>query len=108
MKDDNSRLVYSTQIGRIQEEKNSVIREKGDGIVRISRQTKGRKGKGVTLITGLDLEDSQLKIEAAHLKKICGYGGAVKEGVIEIQSDKRDIIKNELEKKGHKVKFSGG
>ena len=108
MKDDNSRLVYSTQIGRIQEEKNSVIREKGDGIVRISRQTKGRKGKGVTLITGLDLDDAQLKIEAAHLKKICGCGGAVKEGVIEIQGDKRDIIKNELEKKGHKVKFSGG
>ena len=88
--------------------KNSVIREKGDGIVRISRQTKGRKGKGVTLITGLDLDDAQLKIEAAHLKKICGCGGAVKEGVIEIQGDKRDIIKNELEKKGHKVKFSGG
>ncbi|KXF83231.1 stress response translation initiation inhibitor YciH [Enterovibrio coralii] len=108
MKDDNSRLVYSTETGRIKEEKEAPVREKGDGIVRIQRQTKGRKGKGVCLVTGLDLEDTQLKLVAAELKKVCGCGGAVKDGIIEIQGDKRDQIKAYLEKKGHTVKLAGG
>lgn len=108
MKDDNSRLVYSTDTGRIKEEKQAPVREKGDGIVRIQRQTKGRKGKGVCLVTGLDLDDGALKLVAAELKKVCGCGGSVKDGVIEIQGDKRDQIKTHLEKKGHKVKLAGG
>lgn len=108
MKDDNSRLVYSTDTGRIKEEKQAPVREKGDGIVRIQRQTKGRKGKGVCLVTGLDLDDAALKLVAAELKKVCGCGGSVKDGVIEIQGDKRDQIKAHLEKKGHKVKLAGG
>lgn len=108
MTDDNSRLVYSTQTGRIKEEKETTQRAKGDGIVRIARQTKGRKGKGVCLITGLDLDDEKLKLEAAHLKKMCGCGGAVKDGVIEIQGDNRELIKIQLEKKGYTVKFAGG
>lgn len=108
MKDDNSRLVYSTETGRIKEEKSAPQRDKGDGIVRIQRQTKGRKGKGVCLVTGLDLDDTQLKLVAAELKKVCGCGGAVKDGVIEIQGDMRDKIKVHLEKKGHTVKLAGG
>ncbi|MGF1704820.1 stress response translation initiation inhibitor YciH [Enterovibrio baiacu] len=108
MNDDNSRLVFSTETGRIKEEKQAPQREKGDGIVRIQRQTKGRKGKGVCLVTGLDLDDTQLKLVAAKLKKVCGCGGAVKDGVIEIQGDKRDQIKAYLEKKGHTVKLAGG
>ncbi|MBE1273424.1 stress response translation initiation inhibitor YciH [Enterovibrio baiacu] len=108
MNDDNSRLVFSTETGRIKEEKQAPQREKGDGIVRIQRQTKGRKGKGVCLVTGLDLDDTQLKLVAAELKKVCGCGGAVKDGVIEIQGDKRDQIKAYLEKKGHTVKLAGG
>lgn len=108
MRDDNSRLVYSTDSGRIKEVKQAPVREKGDGIVRIQRQTKGRKGKGVCLVTGLDIDDAALKLVAAELKKVCGCGGAVKDGVIEIQGDKRDQIKAYLEKKGHTVKLAGG
>ncbi|MDK9582702.1 stress response translation initiation inhibitor YciH [Lelliottia wanjuensis] len=108
MSDSNSRLVYSTDSGRIDEPKVTVQRPKGDGIVRIQRQTSGRKGKGVCLITGIDEDDATLAKLAAELKKKCGCGGAVKEGVIEIQGDNRDLIKTLLEAKGMKVKLAGG
>lgn len=108
MNDSNSRLVYSTDKGRIDEPKAVVERAKGDGIVRIQRQTSGRKGKGVCLITGVDLNDAELTKLAAELKKKCGCGGAVKDGIIEIQGDKRDLIKSLLEAKGMKVKLAGG
>ena len=106
--DNNSRLVYSTDSGRIDEPKAAVVRPKGDGIVRIQRQTSGRKGKGVCLITGVDLDDAALDKLAAELKKKCGCGGSVKDGVIEIQGDKRDMLKQLLEAKGMKVKLAGG
>lgn len=108
MADDNSRLVYSTGIGRIDEPEVVAQRPKGDGIVRIQRQTSGRKGKGVCLISGLDLDDSALTKLAAELKKKCGCGGALKDGVIEIQGDKRDLLKTLLEAKGFRVKLAGG
>ncbi|WP_135457919.1 stress response translation initiation inhibitor YciH [Vibrio echinoideorum] len=101
-------LVYSTETGRITPEEEKVQRPKGDGIVRIQKETKGRKGKGVSIVTGLDLDDAPLKLMAAELKKVCGCGGSVKDGNIEIQGDARDKIKAHLEKKGYKVKFSGG
>lgn len=108
MSDSNSRLVYSTDSGRIDEPKATVQRPKGDGIVRIQRQTSGRKGKGVCLITGIDEDDAALAKLAAELKKKCGCGGAVKDGVIEIQGDNRDLIKTLLEAKGMRVKLAGG
>ncbi|WP_105637453.1 stress response translation initiation inhibitor YciH [Cronobacter dublinensis] len=108
MSDNNSRLVYSTETGRIDEPKAAPARPKGDGVVRIQRQTSGRKGKGVCLITGIDADDAMLNTLAAELKKKCGCGGAVKEGVIEIQGDKRELIKSLLEAKGMKVKLAGG
>jgi len=108
MADDNSRLVYSTATGRIEEAQDKPQRPKGDGIVRIQRQTSGRKGKGVCLITGIDLDDEALNKLAAELKKKCGCGGAVKDGVIEIQGDKRDLLKTLLEAKNYKVKLAGG
>ncbi|BEM67897.1 translation initiation factor Sui1 [Serratia marcescens] len=108
MNDDNSRLVYSTDTGRIKQEEVKPQRAKGDGVVRIQRQTSGRKGKGVCLITGVDLDDAALDKLAAELKKKCGCGGSVKEGVIEIQGDKRDLLKQLLEAKGMKVKLAGG
>ncbi|MDN3611625.1 stress response translation initiation inhibitor YciH [Vibrio ostreicida] len=101
-------LVYSTDIGRIKPQEEKTERPQGDGIVRIQRQTKGRKGKGVSIVSGLDLDDAPLKLLAAELKKVCGCGGAVKDGTIEIQGDARDKIKAHLEKKGHIVKLSGG
>ncbi|OCH14749.1 MULTISPECIES: stress response translation initiation inhibitor YciH [unclassified Aliivibrio] len=101
-------LVYSTDVGRIKQEEVKQERPKGDGIVRIQRETKGRKGKGVCIITGLDMEDTQLKLLAAQLKKVCGCGGAVKDGDIEIQGDNREKIKDFLTKQGHTVKLAGG
>ncbi|HHR6316903.1 TPA: stress response translation initiation inhibitor YciH [Providencia alcalifaciens] len=108
MSDANSRLVYSTDVGRIEEEKPKEVRPKGDGIVRIRRETSGRKGKGVCVVTGLDLDDAELAKLAAELKKKCGCGGAVKDGDIEIQGDKRDLLKQLLEAKGYQVKLAGG
>lgn len=107
MANDNP-LVYSTDSGRITQPQPKAERPKGDGIVRIQRQTSGRKGKGVCLISGIDLDDTALALLAAELKKKCGCGGSVKEGVIEIQGDKRDLLKSLLEAKGMKVKLAGG
>ena len=104
----DSVLVYSTDVGRIKEEKLIVARPKGDGVVRIQKQTSGRKGAGVSVITGLDLSDEDLKKLAAELKKRCGCGGSVKNGIIEIQGEKRDLLKQLLEQKGFKVKLLGG
>lgn len=101
-------LVYSTETGRITPEKPKIERPKGDGIVRIQRQTSGRKGKGVCVISGLDLDDKSLVSLASELKRRTGCGGAVKEGLIEIQGDHRDVLKQILEQKGFCVKFAGG
>jgi translation initiation factor 1 len=104
----NSRLVYSTEIGRIKEEKTAPANPKGDGIVRIRRETAGRNGKGVTTITGIPVDEAELKNIAKALKQICGVGGSVKDGVIEIQGDQREKIKTDLEKRGYSVKLAGG
>lgn len=80
----------------------------GDGIVRVGRETKGRKGKGVTLIKGVPLAPEQLAELCTQLKKKCGSGGAVKEGVIEIQGDHREMLVAELSRQGWKVKLVGG
>lgn len=105
----NNPLVYSTDLGKItSDKKNTDNAPKGDGIVRIRRETKGRKGKGMTTITGVDLPDTELKKLAKDLKKLCGTGGAVKDGVIEIQGDNRDKIKQVLEQRGFNVKLAGG
>ena len=78
------------------------------GVVRVGRETKGRKGKGVTLITGVPLAAAELDKLAKQLKQKCGAGGAVKNGVIEIQGDHRDMLVAELSKQGYTVKRSGG
>ena len=103
-----NKLVYSTDFGRIPEEKPKPSKPSGDGIARIRRETKGRKGKGVTTISGLLLEEKELKALAKELKKVCGTGGAVKDHVIEIQGDNRDKIKQFLESKKYSVKLAGG
>ena len=103
-----NQLVYSTDFGRIQETKPENNAPKGDGIVRIRRETKGRKGKGVTTVSGLLLQDAELKAMAKDLKKLCGTGGAVKDHTIEIQGDNRDKIKAFLEAKNFTVKLAGG
>ncbi len=79
-----------------------------DGIIRISRETKGRKGKGVCLISGVPLTGEALTTLAKALKAQCGTGGTVKNGIIEIQGDHRDTLKAALEKQFDKVKLAGG
>jgi translation initiation factor 1 len=81
---------------------------KGDGIVRVGRETKGRKGSGVTVVTGLPLGGGELAEMASQLKRRCGSGGTVKDGVIEIQGDHRDQVVAELQKQGYVVKRAGG
>lgn len=108
MAKDYSQLVYSTDAGRITPEAPQAPRPQGDGIVRIQRQTSGRKGKAVCVISGVDLDDAGLTALAAELKKKCGCGGAVKDGMIEIQGDKRELLQTLLETKGMKVRLAGG
>ena len=80
----------------------------GDGIIRVSRETRGRKGAGVTLIRGLPLESDGLTALASRLKKRCGAGGTVHQGTIEIQGDHRDVVIEELRRPGWTVKRVGG
>ena len=80
----------------------------GDGIVRLQRQTKGRNGKPVVIITGLPLAGEPLKALAKDLKNRCGVGGSIEQGNILIQGDKRDLLKQLLEDRGYTVKLAGG
>lgn len=114
-----SRTVYSTDKGRLCPgcaqpvaacacRRNAATAPPGDGVVRIGRETKGRKGKGVTLVTGLSLPEAELKALGSKLKQHCGTGGTVRDGVIEIQGDQRDRLLQWFEQQGHKVKRVGG
>ncbi len=119
MKNSNSRLVYSDSLGKICPECSQPIKQchcskkqasapPSDGIVRIARETKGRKGKGVTLISGVPLVGEELKSFAKTLKQKCGTGGTLKDGVIEIQGDHRDLLLGLLQQQGWTVKKAGG
>ena len=80
----------------------------GDGVVRIRREVNGRGGKTVTVITGVLRDETSLKQMTTKLKQLCGTGGTLKDGIIEIQGDHREKIQTELAKQGFTVKFSGG
>ncbi len=126
---DGDRLVYSSEGGRIcpacgRSESRCHCRGKGararirareeatsdrsgDGIVRVGRSTKGRRGKIVSTVTGVPVETDELITLVGELKRRCGSGGALKDGVIEIQGDHRDTLVEELEKRGFRVKRAG-
>ena len=76
--------------------------------MRLARETKGRKGAGVTLVLGLPLAAAELDTLASRLKKLCGVGGTVRDGVIEIQGEQRARLQPALENLGYKVKIAGG
>jgi translation initiation factor 1 len=110
-----STLVYSTDGGRIKPRAEKPVdngdkkyRDPDDGFVRIHRESKGRGGKGVCVITGLKLKADALNELAKKLKQACGTGGTVKDQVIEIQGDNREKLKVTLEKLGYNVKLAGG
>ena len=114
----SSRIVYSTGLGSLCPNCRRPVREcvcpkgapgaAGPVQVRVGRETKGRAGKGVTVVTGLPLTAAEIDALAARLKKRCGSGGTVRSGIIEIQGDHRDVIVAELVKLGWPAKKSGG
>ena len=105
--EDRSTLVFATGVGRVKEEKPKAERPQGDGVVRIQLKRLGG-GKMASVVTGVPLDEDELKDLARTLKQKCGVGGSVKDFNIEIQGDKRNILKTELEKKGYTVKLAGG
>jgi len=115
----NSRLVYSTESGRIcsscsrpQEacacRKQPAPAVPADGIIRIRREVKGRGGKTVTVASGFRLDEDRLKQLSAQLKRRCGAGGSIKDGEILIQGDHRETVLAELKNKGFAAKLAGG
>ena len=119
---DNTRLVYSTETGKIcpscqnpaadctckKKKSRSQLNIKIDGIIRVQREVKGRKGKTVTTVSGFQMNTDELKNLATQLKRRCGTGGSVKDGVIIIQGDHRDTLVTELKTRGFKAKMAGG
>ena len=122
-----SRLVYSTDSGRVcpacgqpvahctckataaaQARTRQVGSGKADNIVRVQLDTKGRKGKGVTVVSGVPLTDDALAQLGKQLKAQCGAGGTVKDGVIEVQGDHREVVMAALQKLGYTAKRVGG
>ncbi|HOY33944.1 MAG TPA: translation initiation factor Sui1 [Piscinibacter sp.] len=112
-------LVYSTDAGRMCPTcrqplaacrcgKPAASTGSADGIVRVSRESKGRGGKTVTLVRGLALDEAGLAALGKRLRSACGAGGAVKDGVLEIQGDHRERVAALLAEAGHRVKIAGG
>lgn len=108
LKDQLSQLVYSTDQGRIEPEQQQEAIPESDGFIKIRRETKGRKGKGVTCLSGFGLSENELKALSKEMKKLCGVGGSVKDYVIEIQGDQRDKLESWLQQKSYKTKRIGG
>ncbi|MGF6770235.1 translation initiation factor 1 [Paraburkholderia sp. GAS199] len=112
-------LVYSTDGGQMCPECRRPVKDcvcktahksspAGDGIARVSRETKGRGGKSVTLVKGLPLDPLALATLGKQLRTACGSGGTVKDGVIEIQGDHAERVVELLKKDGHHAKRAGG
>jgi len=110
-------LVYSTEVGRTCPDCRQALAKctckarrapLGDGVVKVSRQTKGRGGKSVTLVTGLALDPDALAVLGKQLRTACGCGGTVKDGVIEVQGDHCEKVMDALLKQGYKPKRAGG
>jgi translation initiation factor 1 len=113
-------LVYSTDSGRmcpicrkpiaqcICAKTNAAAPAPSDGIIRVSRETKGRGGKAVTVVRGLAMDSASLAKLAQQLKAACGSGGTVKDGIVEVQGDHCDKVIALLKGQGHIVKRAGG
>ena len=123
---EKSRTVYSSEHGRMCAHcglpvprcqcranprggaKPSITNADSDGVVRVSRSSRGRGGKTVTLAEGIQLPPDELQTLARELKRQCGTGGALKNETVEIQGDQRDAVREALEARGFRVKSKGG
>jgi translation initiation factor 1 len=105
-----SRRVYSTTDGDLRKARDPKLKERraAGGRVKVRREVAGRRGKGVTTVSDVPLDDAGLRELAGRLKKRCGVGGAVKDGVIELQGDHRDVVVEVLRADGYDVVLAGG
>ena len=106
----DAKVVFSTTDGDLRKARDPALRARleGDGRVRVRRETSGRRGKAVTTVAGVPVDDAELKALAGRLKKRCGVGGAVKDGVVELQGDHRDLVVELLRAEGFDVVAAGG
>jgi translation initiation factor 1 len=104
------RIVYSTTDGDLRKARDpGLTQRRADGNrVEVRREVAGRRGKGVTTVRGVPVDDAGLKQLAGRLKKRCGVGGSVKAGVIEIQGDHRDVVVEMLRAEGYEPVLAGG
>ncbi len=119
MRRDDAQPVYSTEAGDLRRQAGSRERAAprggaptggppADGIVRVGRTKTGKGGKTVTQVTGLPGDETALKAALKDLKRVCGSGGTLREGLVEVQGDHRQRIAAHLEARGHRVKLTGG
>ena len=105
-----ARKVYSTTDGDLRKARDPGLtkRRAAGGRVKVRRETSGRRGKAVTTISNVPLPDAGLRELAGRLKKRCGVGGSVKDGVIELQGDHRTVVMEVLRADGYDVVAAGG
>ncbi len=112
MRKNNSRTLWSSSQGDLRKKKHIATPKKSlppnQQIIYLHRESKGRKGKGVSLVKNLVLNEKDIKALAKKLKQTCGSGGTIKNGIIEIQGDHRKKIADVLEKLGYRTKIAGG
>jgi translation initiation factor 1 len=105
-----AKMVWSSDDGDLRRARDPAARSRraSDGRVRVRRETSGRRGKAVTTVSGVALDDDGLRALAGRLKRRCGVGGSVKDGVIELQGDHRTVVVETLRAEGHDVVLAGG
>jgi translation initiation factor 1 len=112
MAQNNSKTVWSSEDGDLRKKEDRPVKVDSllpqQQVIYLHRESKGRGGKGVTLIKGLILSEEDMSALAKKIKQACGSGGTVKDGVIEIQGEQREKIADTLRKLGYKVKLAGG
>jgi translation initiation factor 1 len=102
------RVVYSTMDGDLRRARPAKTAPAAGGRVKVRREVAGRRGKAVTTVSGVPLDDAGLRALAGRLKKRCGVGGSAKDGVIELQGDHRDVVVAVLREAGYDVVLAGG
>jgi translation initiation factor 1 len=109
-KRESSRVVWSSTDGDLRKARDPKLKARmaAGGRVRVRRETSGRRGKAVTTVADVPLDDAGLRDLAGRLKKRCGVGGSIKDGVIELQGDHRDVVLEVLRADGYDAVLAGG